>query len=583
MQALRRRFALIAVGVLVPVTLLVWRALDSVAVERRMRHEVVAERLFDEMERALSDLLAREEARPVEAYGNGGAVPLAPAADQPFVIGWFEIDPEGRVRTADGAVRNAAESLSLLAEVPLAKRMLARSDRPAAKAEADTKSADADEKKNVYDALKSLNKAGEQRAVRQKAMADEYAAQATVSSPPAAAPEPEVERSDRPREGFRGERLRDRRRAAVAAPMVGAVIGAAQLALYRTVLHDAAEYRQGLLLDVPRLGTWLREQALAGSNLADFTSLAFATTASALPPEPRAELVYEHSFADPFADLQTRLALRPLPGIGGAGYVYALSALLAAAVIAGLLALYRLVAVALGFAERRSNFVAAVSHELKTPLTAIRMYGEMLRDGIVASEAKRDEYYRHITAESERLSRLINNVLEFAKLEKGARPMSLVVGQVGPVIDEAVTLLRPHLEQAGLALRLDVEPGLPAARFERDALLQVLFNLVDNAVKYANGSARREIVLRAARDGDRVVIAVRDHGPGVPAAHLGKIFEPFYRGERELTRRSKGTGLGLALVRGLADGMAATVHGRNAEDGGFEVEVGLVAAGGALQ
>jgi signal transduction histidine kinase len=211
------------------------------------------------------------------------------------------------------------------------------------------------------------------------------------------------------------------------------------------------------------------------------------------------------------------------------------------------------------------------------------MYGEMLRDGIVGSEAKRDEYYRHITAESERLSRLINNVLEFSKLEKGSRSMSLVVGQVGPVIDEAVTLLRPHLEQAGLALRLEVEPALPPVRFERDALLQVLFNLVDNAVKYATGSARPEIVLRAARDGDRVVVAVRDHGPGVPAAHLGKIFEPFYRGERELTRRSKGTGLGLALVRGLADGMGATVLGCNAQDGGFEVAIGLAAVAGATR
>jgi signal transduction histidine kinase len=315
-------------------------------------------------------------------------------------------------------------------------------------------------------------------------------------------------------------------------------------------------------------------------DLADFTTLLFATTASSLPVAPDGEFVYEHTFADPFVDLATRLTLRPLPGIGGAGYVYALSALLVAAMVTGLLAIYRMVAVAIGFAERKSNFVAAVSHELKTPLTAIRMYGEMLRDGIVGSEAKRDEYYRQITAESERLSRLINNVLEFARLEKGTRSMSLTVGPIAPVIAEAVTLLRPHLEQAGFTLRVEVDDALPPARFERDALLQVLFNLVDNAVKYAAGAARAEIVLRAARAGDRIVLAVRDHGPGVPAEHVGKIFEPFYRGERELTRRSKGTGLGLALVRGLAEGMGATVLGRNAQDGGFEVEIGLVAAAG---
>jgi len=125
-----------------------------------------------------------------------------------------------------------------------------------------------------------------------------------------------------------------------------------------------------------------------------------------------------------------------------------------------------------------------------------------------------------------------------------------------------------------LALRVEVNPALPPARFEHDALLQVIFNPVDNAVKYATGATHREIVLRGTRVGDRIVLAARDHRPGVPAGHLGKIFEPFYRGERELTRRSKGTGLGLALVRGLAEGMGATVVGRNARDGGFEVETG---------
>src|SRR4029453_4159659 len=104
----------------------------------------------------------------------------------------------------------------------------------------------------------------------------------------------------------------------------------------------------------------------------------------------------------------------------------------------------------------------------------------------------------------------------FSRLEKGSRTMPLVVGQVGPGIDEAGTLLRPHFGQAGLARRLEVEPDLPSVRFERDALLQVLFNLVDNAVKYANQSACPEIVLRAARNGDPGVVAGRGHPHGGP-------------------------------------------------------------------
>jgi two-component system, OmpR family, phosphate regulon sensor histidine kinase PhoR len=127
-------------------------------------------------------------------------------------------------------------------------------------------------------------------------------------------------------------------------------------------------------------------------------------------------------------------------------------------------------------------------------------------------------------------------------------------------------------------LQVTCAPDAPPVRYERDALLQVLWNLVDNAVKYAGDAARKEIELRCEPDGDRVVLSVRDHGTGVSSRHLGKIFEPFYRGESELTRRSKGTGLGLALVRGLAERMHATVTGRNVPDGGFEVQVAFRAA-----
>ena len=286
-----------------------------------------------------------------------------------------------------------------------------------------------------------------------------------------------------------------------------------------------------------------------------------------------AAFVYQHRFAEPFDDLTARLALRPLPGVGGVAYVYALAALLLATGVLGLAALYRMVSVVVAFAERRSNFVAAVSHELKTPLTAIRMYGEMLRDGMVPSDAKRDEYYRHITAESERLSaahqqraRVLAPRERHARSGAGDR-----LGGAG--VRQVAELLRPHVEGQGFALCLEVDAEIPPVRFEPDALMQVLWNLVDNAVKYARDAEPRRIALRCWHDGGGVHVAVRDHGPGVPPRHLGRIFEPFYRGENELTRRSKGTGLGLALVRGLVERMGARVSGRNVPDGGFEVEI----------
>jgi signal transduction histidine kinase len=291
------------------------------------------------------------------------------------------------------------------------------------------------------------------------------------------------------------------------------------------------------------------------------------------PGDGDGNYAYRHRFAEPFDDLAVGLQLAPLADGSGVWSIHLLSILLLLAGSAGLFALYRMVGVTVGFAERRNNFVAAVSHELKTPLTAIRMYAEMLRDGIVPSEHKRQEYYGTITSESERLSRLINNVLEFSRLEKGTRQMNFVVGSLGPVVEEMADLLRPHAESEGFTLQVESDPDLPPVRYDRDALLQVLFNLVDNAIKYAREAPQRLISVECRRSDGGAAVLVRDRGPGVAPRHLTRLFEPFYRGETELTRRTKGTGIGLALVKGLVERMDAGISGRNAEGGGFEVSI----------
>jgi signal transduction histidine kinase len=531
MRRIRLLFLALAVALLVSMALLLHRAARSVDLEGQVRQRTVAERIFDEMERALSDFVARE-----------------PGSDPAFVIARFTVDADGRVASVpslDAATTNAIDrAIGERREGDAAEK----ARRDAASQVPGTTVGLADEAKkpaapppqaasevSAYDALRALNKGALQR-----------------------------------------QKLKEEALPQRAEPMSGRVVEADRLILTRTILRGGAVRREGIVVDVRRLGDWLRDQAFGGDGLAARAQLSFSTP---LAPgaTPAGDFVYQHRFADPFADLTAQLALATLPGLGGASWVYGLSVALALTALLGLLALYRMVSVAVAFAERRSNFVAAVSHELKTPLTAIRMYGEMLRDGIVASDAKRAEYYRHITAESERLSRLINNVLEFARLEKGTREVALVTAPVLPVVREATELVRPHLDAEGFALEIDADGNLPPVRFERDALLQVLFNLIDNAVKYTGDGAKR-IVLRLTRDGDAVRIVVRDHGPGVPAQHLAHVFEPFYRGEHELTRRSKGTGLGLALVRGLVERMGGRVRGRNGPDGGFEVTIALAGA-----
>jgi signal transduction histidine kinase len=351
-------------------------------------------------------------------------------------------------------------------------------------------------------------------------------------------------------------------------PMVGRAVGDGSLLLYRTVLVGQQGYRQGLVLDRAELGAWLSARALGSTGLLRIATLDFADVTASVPVDGYA---FQHRFAEPFDAVTARLHLPSLPDRGGAGTIYALVGLLALVGLAGLFAIHHMASVVVGFAERRSNFVAAVTHELKTPLTSIRMYAEMLRDGLVPTDAKRDEYYGTITDESERLSRLIDNVLEFSRLERGTREMNLRVGAIGPLLEESVERLRAHARSEGFELESEIDPDLPPIRFDRDALLQVIYNLVDNAMKYAASAASRQIRLEARRRDGGVELAVRDFGPGVSGRHLGHVFEPFYRGEDELTRETKGTGIGLSLVKELGERMGARVRGANAEGGGFRV------------
>jgi signal transduction histidine kinase len=360
-------------------------------------------------------------------------------------------------------------------------------------------------------------------------------------------------------------------------PMVGVATAEGALVLYRTVLVGQRGYRQGLVLDRAALGAWLEERVIRASGLARVAQVRFDGGARAAETSDR--YVFAHRFAEPFDALHAQLLLASLSGVGSPGALYALVAVLLAVGAAGLAAVHRTVAVVMHYAERRSNFVAAVTHELKTPLTAIRMYAEMLRDGLVPSDAKRQEYYGTITDESERLSRLVDNVLEFSKLEGGRRELAIAVGAVGPVLEEAALKLATHAAREGFALRVHVARDLPAVRFDRDALLQVLFNLVDNAMKYAKTGGQRTVELEAHREGDAVTVAVRDFGPGVARLHLERVFEPFYRAESELTRTTKGTGIGLALVKELAERMGAAVSGANADGGGFRVRLAFPVAG----
>jgi len=360
-------------------------------------------------------------------------------------------------------------------------------------------------------------------------------------------------------------------------PMRGRLASSGELLLLRSAWIGARGVRQAVVFEPTALERLLAERVLAQGALSGARLQLAPSAQLAAAPASSERRAFTHRFGEPFDALGAELSFAPFAD-EGARSVYWLAVLFSLAGAGGLYAAYRTTAVALHFAERRSNFAAAVSHELKTPLTAIRLYAEMLRDGLVAGDEKRREYYGSITAETERLSRLIDNVLEFSRLEKGARTLELRVGDAAPVVREAVELLRPHAAAHGLALELAVDEALPPVRFERDALLQIVFNLIDNSVKYGRGEpAAIEIACRRAAEG--VAIAVRDHGPGVPREELTRILEPFYRRGDELTRSAPGAGIGLALVQSLAREMGGVLRVANADGGGLSITLELSGTG----
>ena len=196
---------------------------------------------------------------------------------------------------------------------------------------------------------------------------------------------------------------------------------------------------------------------------------------------------------------------------------------------------------------QKTTFVSNVSHELKTPLTSIRMYAELLGEGRVAEEGKRQRYLGIIISESQRLTRLINNVLDFSRVEQGRK--SYRIEELDPVqtVTGVLDTQAARIAEAGLRVTRRFPAGPLRVLADRDALEQALINLLDNAAKYA--AEGKELTLEIIENERHLRIAVGDRGPGVPPAERERIFETFHRLDDSLTRRKPGVGLGLTISR----------------------------------
>ena len=261
---------------------------------------------------------------------------------------------------------------------------------------------------------------------------------------------------------------------------------------------------------------------------------------------------------------------------------FGILATVVAAVTLALVSLWHNVRAQVRLARKKDDFISAVSHELRTPLTSIRMYSEMLEKNWIKSQDKLAEYYRNMRQESERLSRLVENVLDFARLQKGRKRYTFQLGNLNDCVAEVVKMMEPYAGQRGFVVTTDFEP-LGQTAFDKDAVTQIVVNLIDNAVKYAACATDKTISVRTRGQDGFTIIEVEDRGPGIPHRQRKKVFEEFYRfegktaakGDGQSQPQTTGTGLGLTLVKRFAEAHGGYVEVDSAQPTGAIFRVAL--------
>jgi signal transduction histidine kinase len=213
----------------------------------------------------------------------------------------------------------------------------------------------------------------------------------------------------------------------------------------------------------------------------------------------------------------------------------------------GIVMTHRNISREMALARLKSDFVSNVSHELRTPLSLIRLYAETLEMGRLKSPDKYQEYYSIIRKESERLTALINNILDFSRIEAGRKEYDFRQTDMRELVRNTLESYRYQIEQSGFAFEEKIAEDVPPLSVDREAMARSLLNLVNNALKYSQD--QKYIGVNLFRDNGSVKLEVVDHGIGIPPAEQQKIFDKFYRVGDPLVHNTKGSGLGLSLVR----------------------------------
>ncbi|HEV8587924.1 MAG TPA: HAMP domain-containing sensor histidine kinase [Pyrinomonadaceae bacterium] len=225
--------------------------------------------------------------------------------------------------------------------------------------------------------------------------------------------------------------------------------------------------------------------------------------------------------------------------------------ILSALIVIGLILTKHVVSKEMALAKLKSDFVSNVSHELRTPLALIRLYAETLELGRISAPDKKQEYYRIIRKESERLTGLINNILDFSRIEAGHREYEFRETDIADLVRNTLDSYRYQIEQQGFTLKEEIDTTVPTVYVDREAIARALLNLVNNALKYSLDE--KFLGVKLYRENGSVKLEVEDRGIGITRREQAKIFEKFYRTGDPLVHNTKGSGLGLSLVRHITD------------------------------
>ncbi|MGH8496234.1 MAG: ATP-binding protein [Gammaproteobacteria bacterium] len=673
-RGLKLVLALFLLALAVPTAVLIWQAWSQLKWEALHQQRLVAEDLAARIDARQIELIREAEAHSfadyrflvVEGDPSANFLQRSPLsgfpveAALPGLVGWFQIDAEGRFSTPllppEGVVPKTygisddelqariglerqirdvlsenrlvkSEPVTRDVERPVAMRDEADTDERSLSAPQESARQEAAAARGAPTGSEYFDRAIAEQASDRSGIAREseskdeldYAVRPTASDaisgqramPP---PEAELPRAKRKEQTVVAEPVQQERRPALANeasepapvtittfeseidPFEFSLLDSGHFVLYRTAWRDGQRYIQGAIIEQrpfleDLIGTTFVTSALHrtsdlivgyGGRVLSFISGASGATYSRSPKEVTGEVLLQTRLSAPLDSIGLSFHADRLPAGPGARVLGWITLILALVFTAGFYALYRAGLAQIRLTRQQQDFVSAVSHELKTPLTSIRMYGEMLKKGWADAE-KRQAYYEYIHDESERLSRLISNVLQLARLTRSDPQMDLRPVTVAEVMDQVRSKIESHVEQAGFELRIERDPDADkmTVELDTDCFVQIVINLVDNAVKFSANAERKAIEIASRLQGkSKVVFSVRDYGPGIPKEQMRRIFGLFYRGGKEVDRAIAGTGIGLALVDQLARAMGGKVDVLNQTPGAeFRVVFPVAAPG----